>query len=174
MKKVIVILLIATLACKNEPNTTEKVQPIEVVEDTAKELKIAMNFKTDKADEFRLMLNNVEVDEFQRKNIHIIEKVAPTSGSDEMTASFGANNISKTLHINLGNKEEKSIEISAVQISYGQNSLAVDGSNLSEYFSMNKYVDFDSVSQTIKTKRIDGKHIPTIILKRKHINSLMQ
>ena len=75
MKKLVFILLIAAVACKNEPKETPEEPTTTETEVVDKELEIVMNFKTDTAGEIKLMLNNVEVDDFQRKNIHVIEKV---------------------------------------------------------------------------------------------------
>lgn len=163
---------IALMACKNEPKETLIEAENNEVEEVVKELEIVMNFKTDTAGDFRLMMNNIEIDDLQRKNIHVIEKVEPASGVDEIRAKFGPNNMSNNIYINFGNKETKNVEIVGLQFQFGNNGLTIDANSLPEYFTFNKYVVFDSISNTIKTQRIDGIHNPNIILKRKYIRTL--
>lgn len=172
MKKLAFILLVFVVACKNEPKETAEEPQTTEVEEVVNELEIVMNFKTDTAGEFKLMLNNVKMDEFQRKNIHVIEKVEPATGIDELRASFGPNNISNNIYINFGNKATKNVEISNIQIQYGDKGFNIDANALTEYFSLNKYVVFDSVTNTIKTQRVGDIHNPSITLKRKYSKTL--
>ena len=62
-------------------------------------------------------MNSIIVDDFQKKNIHIIENVSPTNIIDVISASFGVNNISNKLQISLGNKEEKVVAIESIILS---------------------------------------------------------
>ncbi len=172
MKKFLLILLVITVACKTEPKEVPEEPIPEKVVEPIKEFEVIVNFKSNKDDEFKLMLNNVIVDEFQRKNIHVIEKVIASSESENITATFGENNISKNFNFHFGSKQIKEVEIESISFSYGTNNLSIDGSELAEYFSINKYITLDTVSNILKTKRVDGKHNPTIILKRKYIKTL--
>lgn len=178
MKKILIKLLIITLvftvACKTEPKeVTEEFIPEKVVE-PIKELEVIVKFKSNKDDSFKLMLNNVVVDEFQKKNIHVIEKVIASSESESFTATFGENNISRNFNFHFGSKEIKEIEIESVIFSYGTKKLSIDRSELAEYFSINKYITLDTISNILKTKKVDGKHNPTIILKRKYMKTLSE
>ena len=178
MKKHILILILLTFlaACKEEKKATEKEaeRQTEAVETTEidKELKVVINFKTDKADEFKLMLNNIKIDEFQRKNVHIIETVEPSSAIETINAKFGRGNIPNNFNINLGVKEQKSVEISSIELSFASNNLVIEGTKLDEFFNINKFINYDNSTGTLTTQKIEGKHYPAILAKRKLINFL--
>ena len=76
--------------------------------------------------------------------------------------------------MNLGSKEVKEVNIKSVSFNYGFNALTIDGSEIDEYFSINKYVTFDRQLGSLKTKKVDGKHNPSIILKPKYITTLIK
>lgn len=172
MRKLLIIFLLLTLACntesKDQATATNKIAEV----NTTKELEVVINFKTNKADEFKLLLNNIEVDEFQRKHSQVIEKVRPSSGTDEIIAKFGPDNISNNFSINFGTKEISQIEIESIRMSYGKNELVVTGSEIDKFFNINKYIDYDSANNMLNTKRVEGKYYPAINLKRKGINIL--
>lgn len=172
MKKLLIVCLFFTIACNTETKEQAVKSEDKVETHIAKELEVVINFKTDKADEFKLLLNNIEVDEFQRKHSQVIEKVAPSSGTDEIVAKFGPNNISNNFSINFGTKEVSQIEIESIKMSYGKNELVVTGSEIDDFFNINKYIDYDSANNKLNTKRVDGKYYPAINLKRKGINIL--
>ena len=175
MKKIVLAFLVITLiACKNETKeATDSVATEEKVEEQKKELTVSVRFKTNKADKFKLMLNNVVVDELQKKNIHIIEEVSPNSDFDAINANFGEN-ISPNFSISLGNAEVKEVEIESITVTFGANSIQVEPNALKDYFNMNKFVSQDGETFKYRTKRVDGKHAPAITLKRKAINTLQK
>lgn len=174
MKKLFFVLMLLIVSCKSETkeNPIEKEQV--AIEEQIKELKVVVNFRTNKEDEFKLLLNNVSVDEFQRKNIHVIEKVMPTSTTESFTATFGENNISPNLNLNFGVKDNKEVEIESINMSYGENTLMISGSELSEYFTINKYITQDSITHKLTTQRIEGKYYPALILRRRAYNALVK
>jgi hypothetical protein len=119
------------------------------------------------------MLNNIVVDELQKKNIHFFEDVVPTSEEDAIVAMFDANNISNNIDINLGNKEVKNVEIKSVTISYGDMLFDLTSAeDFNKYLLFNKFIERDSTSKTLVTKRIDGKLNPTIRIKNNLMNQL--
>lgn len=171
MRKVILVFVtVLLLACgKKEKEAT-------IVSNTLEEqyeLVVIINFKTNKADQFKLMLKNVIVDEFQKKNIEIIENVVVSNNIDRLEAKFGAKNISKNFQIGLGNKEVKEIEIETIKLSYGKNSTLIKATELADYFTFNKYASLDENTFKVITKKIDGKHSPKMFLKRKILNIII-
>ena len=175
MKNIFLVVLVVFLsvACKEKPSESTAISSVEKTqEEPFKELLIVINFKTNKADTFKLMLNNIEVDDFQKKNIHIFEDVISTNTLDVISANFGINNISNQLHISLGNKEEKVVTIETINISYGKNSLSIESSKLKDFFFFNKFISQDEATSEIKTKKVDGKHSPIMFIKKKAITEL--
>ena len=166
-------LLLMICSCKEEK--VEQVNqgvPTAAIEKVTRELEIVLELKTDKSDDIKLMMNNIEVDEFQRKNVHIIEKLQPSTSVETVNANFGANNISKNVLINLGNKEVKNITITNIKLFYGDKSILIVPADIEKYFSINKYVNLEG--DVLKTLKVDGKHTPTLTLKRKIINDLVR
>lgn len=166
-----IIVLITT--CKKDVETNHK----EIVDklNNQKELTISIQFKSDKADNFKVSLNNILVDEFQKKNIQIIEKIEPSSGFDEIYANFGANNISNKLIINLGNRNEKTIIIENILITFGSKNININQTNFNTYFNHNKFVKKVINSKiTLSTTKIDGVLNPVIFAKPNLFNSIME
>ena len=175
MKNLINFLLltsIVVLSCKNETQQTPKQETTQIEQEAPSELEVDFKFKTDKQDVFRVMLNNIEVDEIQKKNIHVFEDVIPTESAESMVMSFGPGNVSNSFIINLGSKEEKTIEIEYIMLTYGGQSQLINASQLQEFFILNKFITQDEDGR-LKTQTVDGRHNPTIIAKRKLIGQLL-
>ncbi|NNK87388.1 MAG: hypothetical protein HKO90_03820 [Flavobacteriaceae bacterium] len=175
MKNLINILILTTIlvfSCKNETSQTQEKETAQVEEEAPMELEVDFKFKTDKQDVFRVMMNNIEVDEIQKKNIHVFEDVIPTETTESMVMSFGPGNVSNNLIINLGAKEEKTIEIDYIMLTYGGQSQLVNASQLQDFFILNKFISQDEQGR-LKTQTVDGRHNPTIIAKRKLIGQLV-
>ena len=170
----LIILLISLISCNNAEKKEDKASVINNEAPPKKELIVSMEFKTNKEDDFKLMLNNIVYDEFQRKNIHILETVMPSSGVESLTANFGEN-ISNEFQFNLGNKVPKEVEVISMTLSYGDNVINVTPNNINDYFAVNnKYVTFDSETAILKTLEVEGKHFPTVVMRQKTLNQLQE
>jgi len=169
---IVVFLIFINVSCKNHTKQKDVLENIEK-KTIPKQLTIDFNFKTDKQDVFKIMLNNIKVDELQNKNIHIYEEVVPSTGFDVIIAKFDAGNISNNIIIHLGNIEVKEVEIKNILVSYGNNQVNITSpEDLNKYIRFNKFIERDSSSNILNTKRVDGKHNPTFSIKRKLINLL--
>ena len=83
IKFIILILLTLSIISCNESN--QQKNPKEIEPDNFKKgLTIEFNFKTSKSDQFKIMMNNIKVDEFQKKNIQIIENVINSAGDESI------------------------------------------------------------------------------------------
>ena len=175
MKKVVLaLMLVGTLiACKNNTKETEVKESTKQVQEIEKELVVKIRFKTNKKDIFRIMLNNVIVDDLQKKNIQVFEEVIPSTDVDQIIAKFDPDNISNNILINLGSKQVKKVDIESIFVSFGKNELNIKSAqDMSKYLVFNKFIDRDSTSTTLNTKKVDGKHNPVINFKRNVINLL--
>jgi hypothetical protein len=118
-------------------------------------------------------MNNIEVDELQKKHIHISENVEPSSNDDYIIAKFDPDNLSKQIVISLGNNNEKEVIIKSIIVSYGDKQFnLISPEDLNSNLVFNKFIIRDSTSNVISTKRIQGKLNPTIRLKNSLINQL--
>jgi hypothetical protein len=167
-KVILVFISVLLFACENK----EKETPLDNSLEVQPEFNVTINFKTNKADEFRLKLNNIIIDEFQKKNIEIVEKVVASNNTDIIKAKFGPNNISKNFQIGLGNKEIKEIEIETIELSFGKNSIIIKASELADYFIFNKYASIEDGTFKIVTKKVNGKHAPKVTLNGKTLMQL--
>ncbi|WP_439152751.1 hypothetical protein [Winogradskyella sp.] len=169
------LTLLATLSfsCNNLGNSKEDHAQNSKKIDIAKKLTIRFNFKTNKSDVFKIMMNNIEVDELQKKNIHIFEEVVPSTGDDTIVVEFDANNMSKQIVFHLGNKNEKELEIKSILVSYGNNQYNLSTvADINKYLIFNKFVERDSLSKNLKTIRLDGRLNPSFRIKNNLINLL--
>lgn len=164
-------MLMTIIACNNtKENKSSKAEVTnnqQQAEPNEKELKLTMKFKTNKKDEFTFMMNEISVDEFQTKNIHLVEKVSPTSTTDQIIGNFGPSNISNKMIISLGRKEPKELEIISINFEYGQSSVNISPEQLSDYFGFSKYSVLDSTTYKIKTIRVDNQHNPRLYVRKK-------
>ncbi len=173
-RTLLLILIVFNSSCKDksEQPVTQEIKE-EII--APKHLTIDFNFKSNKQGVFMIALNNIEVDELQKKNIQIFEDIMPSSGEDAIKAKFDADNISKNIVFHLGNKEVKEVEIKRILISYGNNQVNISTpKDLNEYLRFNRFIERDTASTTLHTKRIDGKHNPAFAIKNKLINLLIK
>ncbi|WP_299521442.1 hypothetical protein [Winogradskyella sp.] len=139
---------------------------------TKKELTLSIDFKTTEPDFFKIAMNNIVVDEFQKKSIQFSENVYPTSSFDNITVVFDTNNPSKDILFIPGNKKNKVIEIQALNLNFGNKDLKINSSEIRKNVSINKYVKYDSINNNFVISTIDGQLYPVIKLKRGLINRL--
>lgn len=176
MKNSFIIFSLVALfvACKEEKPSNKVIEPTPInIEKANQDFNVNFSFKTNKKDVFKIMVNNIAVDELQKKNIHIIEEVVPTTGADKISANFGANNFSNSVLINIGNKELKEVEIIDITLSFGKNQISLKTpEDQNKYLVFNKFIEKDSTSNTLRTKRVNGAHNPVIYFKRNLINFL--
>ncbi|RSK41513.1 hypothetical protein [Mangrovimonas spongiae] len=170
MKKIVLALfLIIFFSCKNEkaqPKTN--IKPIQ-----NKELIVRLGFKTNVKDEFKILLNNIKVDEFQKKNIQVRETVPPSSGFESIVANLGSDVNTRNLLIHLG-KKEKTVVFNGIEFSYGNKNILVTKANFNKFLNTNKFLTLEDNGFVFSTKRINGKHNPAIIAKKKLLDSLFK
>lgn len=165
------IVFLSVMSCGD--SKTEAPKPNETPQKAPKNLIIDFSFKTSEADEFKIMMNNIQVDELQTKNIQIVENVIQSTGFDKIIANFGSNNLSKQVVIHLGSKIEKEVTINGILISYGNKQFNLTSpEDLNSNLVFNKFIVRDSVTNRLTTKQIDGKLNPTIRIKNSLINQL--
>jgi len=177
MRKQLVQILIFTIvvfisSCNNDTRNSEQ----EIVPETKekRELTVIIQFKSNKADNFKLSLNNIVVDEFQKKNVQIIEKIEPSSGFDEISASFGENNISNNLVINFGNRIEKTIIIESIDLFLNSKNIRINNQNFDKYFKHNNFLKISLKEKiTLNSVKVGNKLNPVIFAKPNLIKSLL-
>jgi hypothetical protein len=155
----ILILSLLIISCKNETTPLQKADKKPIAK---KELVVNMEFKTNKADELTFALNDIAVDELQKKNIQIIEGVIPTSSPDKFQGNFGEGNISRKFEIDLGRNELKEFQIFAISFKYGDKTINISPDELEKYFAFSKFSIFNKESKIITTIKVDNYHLPKL------------
>lgn len=170
MKQVLLILFIGCILFSCNENKSVA-NGDNTPSEQKKVLSVSIELKTTHDDEFRIMLNQIEVDEFQKMDIRAYEVIPATNNYDKMTARFFDKIISKKLVIGLGNKHLKTVDINRISMSYGTSSLVIPKVELSSYFNTNSYASFDN-QMNIVTQKDNGRHLPALYANAKLINAL--
>ncbi len=168
MKRIVLLIFGTVLFCCK----SEKSQEINVRTNKPKqEFTVKLSFKTNKTDMFSFVLYNIEMDEFQKKWIQINQTVEESETISSIEANF-QNNISNSFRINLGNKEEKEIEIKIIEIMYGEKSIVISPNELDKYFKFNEFVIQGGASGKLITKKGQNKFNPIMYLKAKYLSEI--
>jgi hypothetical protein len=165
-----VIIFMTLFSCENKSTTNETKN---IKKNEKHELIVKMGFKTSVSDEFVLMMNNIIIDEFQKKNIQIKETVPVSVGFESIVAEFGPGNKSSNVILSLG-KKQKVVVFDGIQFSYKNTSILITKSNFNKFLNTNKFVTLEKEGFTISTKIIDGKHNPALIAKKRLLDSLFK
>ena len=173
MNKIVLLILIIGFSYSCKESSNRKENNIEIENKLiSKSLTVNFSFKTNKSDVFRIILNNIEVDDLQKKNINIFERVNPSNEFDRIIAKFDSDNLSNNLVINLGNKEQKEIKINTIEFAYDKNAIVITKSNFDKFLRVNQFIDYNKENFSIKTKRVNEKHSPSIIARKTLIDFL--
>ncbi|WP_417874242.1 hypothetical protein [Xanthomarina gelatinilytica] len=172
-KRILLLLFVIILSACKEKSAQTAAQEGTKNFNTPKQLTVDFNFKTNKADVFKIMMNNIVVDELQKKNIEIFENVIPSSNVDAIVAKFDPGNMSNNIVFHLGNKTIKEVEIKSILVSYGNNQYNIStAKDLSKYFVFNQFIERDSLSKKLIIKKVDGKLFPFFTMKQNLIKLL--
>ena len=165
--------MILFASCKKSTEKEQVSNEVKKTEEVSKQLEIRFSFKTNKTDVFKIMMNNIEVDEFQKKNIQIFETIPPSSQFENIVAKFDEGNMSKNIVFSLGNKKVKEVTIDNINISYKNKVIDISTpKDITKFLRFNKHIKRDSTSKIIKTKKVDGKHSPTFTFSKNLIKQL--
>tara|TARA_B100001093_G_scaffold409908_1_gene399059 strand:- start:14310 stop:14828 length:519 start_codon:yes stop_codon:yes gene_type:complete len=168
MKKIILLIFVTVFFCCK----SEKSQETNVFTNKLKrEFTVKVSFKTNKTDMFGFVLYNIEMDEFQKKWIQINQTVEKSETISSIVANF-QNNISRNFRINLGNKEEKEIEIELIELKYGEISIVISPNELDKYFKFNEFVTQDTISNKLIIKKVGQKLEPIMYIEKKYLTGI--
>ena len=91
--------------------------------------------------------------------------------SNELQISLDAK-VAQDLKINLGNSKVKRVIFNGIELEYGENKILITKSNFNTYFRTNRFVQMDSLEFSLYTSKVDGKHTPELIARKKLIDFL--
>lgn len=180
MKKLTLVLLVITFfSCKNEENVAEKAKQqnnkLEQKIEKKNRLVFEIDFKTTKPDDFILFSNDVFLNNSQFMNFIITHKM--NSNENQKVIKFEVPDEIKpdvSLGLILGRENEKAITVKLIKVHTNNVEYLISPDELNDYFTFNKFIEYNPETGIINTKRIDGKYNPTMFLRKKIINKLFQ
>lgn len=178
MKKVILVTLVfLIISCKNNKGELAKEATEEITEEVTvkkpEKLIVELELKYSESDEIILSSSKVFINNNRTMNLSVIEKVKKSDEFKTIILDFPENiKPDYQIYVNFGNKEEKSIEIKGVKITYGEVSYDVSPQEMNNYFNFNKYIKYNSEKGIMTIKKDNGKLNPLMFFRRKIVVSL--
>ncbi|MDU8884652.1 hypothetical protein RXV94_00670 [Yeosuana sp. MJ-SS3] len=173
LKVFVVLLILLSLSCKDN-NKTEipTAQNIEEETSNTNKLIFEIDLKTSEPDDFSLFLNDIFLNNSQFMNISIKSKLNSNETEKVLHFEFPEGiKPDRQMFLALGTKKEKEVQINSITISYGDLEHVITKGNLLQYFTMNKYVEYNSETNTLTTKSVDNRHNPIIFVRPKILDS---
>ncbi len=155
MKRTILLILTFLLLvnCKNENKTTEKNEKKEY-------FRLIVNAVVEYDDEFQLLYLEEDQDNISMKNA-IILKVLGSSSPQELTFRIEEEGIPTKFFLRFGNEQKnQKINILQTQVFYGDDSFVIEKDKFYQFFSPNRYVEYDTENAVAICKEVDGKYEP--------------
>ncbi len=165
------LLILISFACKEDKKET----PIETATEktTQKQpnkLVFEIDLTTTQPDDFKLYANNIFLNNNQFMNLSITQSLNNNETSKTMRFEFPEGVVPDyNLIFSLGNSVEKEVIIRGISLSFGSIKYNITPSEIDKYFRFNKFIEYNSETNKFKTKKIDGKHNPTLTLKKKYL-----
>jgi hypothetical protein len=178
MKKIALIVLIVLIgSCKDnkeEPVKKDAIVDSEIMEPAKPDkFSVVIELKYSESEDVKLFANGIFINNNRRMNITIIEKVNKSENFKTVLLDF-PEDIKPDYQVGLsfGTKVVKSIEINTIKISYGDVEFNISSHELKDYFTLNKFFDYNPETGVLQTKKVDGRLSPIMFLRKKIIDKL--
>lgn len=174
MKTLTSLLVLLTLSCSGnqKQKIVEKKQELEVL---ANKLVFDIDLETTKPDDFRLIANNVFLNNSQFMDISIIHKLNNNETSKKIHFEFPEGvQPDYQIGFSLGVKNVKEVKINNIVLSYGDLVYNITPSNFSKYFRLNRFLKYNEETGTLKTQKIENKLNPIFFLRKPFISKIQE
>ncbi|MDC0956435.1 hypothetical protein OAS44_01030 [Flavobacteriaceae bacterium] len=173
-KVLMILVLVMTFSCNEQK--TEKAVEVENTEkpiEKSKKLVFDVDLETSSPDDFRFFANNIFLNNSQFMNLSVSHKLNSNETSKKMHFEF-PEGVQPDFQIGfaLGVKNEKSVKINSIAISYGDLEYSIPSNDLVKYFKWNQFVDYDNETGTLKTKKVDNRLNPIIFLRNPYVEKI--
>lgn len=177
MKKVFFTLItLVLISCNNEkPKVEGKSEIIEekIQVNEPNQFIMDLNLKSSETDVLKMFANNIFINNERTMNISLSGKINKSENLSTMSFSFPKDiKPDVQVYFSLGTKNEKKIYIENINLSFGQTKFSIKANELEDYFAFNQFVNYNSETGEISTKKVNGKHNPLMILRRKIIDQI--
>ncbi|MEZ4801579.1 MAG: hypothetical protein R2797_02320 [Gelidibacter sp.] len=174
LKFSVLVACFALSSCLEHNEATESNEVKESKKDSNR-LTFEIDLETSNADDFVLFANDVFLNNSQFMNIGITHKLNMNETSKKIKFEFPENiKPDAMLGFGLGNKNTKEVTIKNINLSYGDAVFNIHQNEIQNYFSFNKFIEYDSIANTIKTKKVDNALNPLLFLRRKILDSIQK
>jgi hypothetical protein len=132
-----------------------------------------IDLHTTEPDSFTFFSNDVFLNNNQFMNIGITQRLNMNETTKNLKFEF-PNNIKPDamLGFSLGSEKTKEVTIKNIKLSYGDTKFDITSDNIENYFTFNKFIEYDASSKVIRTKRVDNLHNPLLFLRMKILDSI--
>lgn len=171
IKPFLILLLFVAL-----PSCNQEVKEKPVVEEQVKtpnQLIVDANIKVTKPADIKLFANKIFLNNDQEMNISITHRLNASPDAQDVQFKFPEGlNPDYQLGLSLGPKNEKEVELNQLIVTYGATKFTIEPESLSDYLVFNKFIEVDSVTNKLVTKKLGNAHNPMIFFRRKILDSL--
>jgi hypothetical protein len=176
LKFKIFTLLLAFLSftCKEDKKETPiKTATEETTQKQPNKLVFEIDLTTTQPDDFRFFANNIFLNNNQFMNISVGQQLNNNETSKNMRFEFPENvKPDAMLGFVLGVKKEKDVEIKTASLSYGDTKFIINTDQLNDFFTFNKFIEYNSETKTLQARRKDNRLNPTLYVRRKILDSI--
>lgn len=167
-----ILSCIVISACK-DPKTVNQPMVQKAPQKAMSNLIFDMHIKTTEPDVFSLFANDVFLNNNQFMSISIKHKLNGNETDKSLHFEFPKNiKPDHQMGISLGPNKVKDVTITDATLTYGDTEFKISQDNLMDYFTTNRYVDYDSETKSLKTKKVDGKYNPLLFFRKRILDSL--
>lgn len=174
--KVIITLFFVVLTACNEDKSSNKNQDSSSGPEPDKvenKLIFDVHIETTQSDEFAFFANDVFLNNSQFMYISIRHKLNNNETVKDLHFEFPKNiKPDRQVGFSLGSNNVKDVNITEATLSYGGTKFTIIADNLMDYFTANKFVEYDSITKTVKTKRVDNKYNPLLFVRQRILDSI--
>ena len=172
----VLMIFVFVLAFSCNEQKTEKATEVENTEkpvEKPKKLIFDIDLETSSPDDFRLFANNIFMNNSQFMNLSVSHKLNSNETAKKMHFEF-PEGVQPDFQIGfaLGIKNEKTVKINSIAISYGDIEYSVPSNDLVKYFRWNQFVEYNNETGAITTKKVDNKLNPILFLRNPYVEKI--
>ncbi|HLT54042.1 MAG TPA: hypothetical protein VKZ97_09125 [Flavobacteriaceae bacterium] len=173
-----VFLLVSLLLfnCKEEKEQNLDSQDnIEIAEEPKGDdkFKFDFDFETSVPDDFSITANDVFMNNNQFMNVKVTHKLNANETQKKIRFEFPENIVPDyQLMLSLGMKNEKKVTVKSILLTYNETEFNVTPDKVEEYFTLNKFVEYNPESGILTTKKVEGNHNPLLFVRKKILDSI--
>ena len=175
--KLIFLCFVLIFSCKDHTTQTKTNQGTPKIEqETIKKSNrfiFDIDLETSHPDDFRLIADNIFLNNNQFMNISILHKLNSNETSKKMHFELPEGvQPDYQIGFSFGSKHIKEVKINSIKVSYGEIEYNISKDELIKYFRLNNFTEYNSETGIIKTKKVRNKHNPMIFLRNNFINKI--